>query len=424
MLSPSEGCLPVPRETAVADAPRLHRLELPPVIDWLLNDGRMIADGGEFVTRLCERIVASGVPIGRATLHMRVLHPQFMGFNYLWQEGKPLREFVREHGVELTDAFLQSPVRVIFEGAAALRRRLDQSNQTLDFPILEDLRAEGYTDYVTMGLPDAEGRRAVMSYATRHPGGFSTEHLTSLYDMLPFLSLNIEAMKLRRIGHNLLDVYLGPLSGGRVLNGSIRRGELESINAVLWYCDLRGFTSMSDTLPSDEIIDTLNGYFEAMGEPVIARGGEVLKFIGDAMLAIFPLAEAFGGDRLVAAMESASEALGNLAKLNERREADGKRRLNCGIALHIGEVAYGNIGAPSRLDFTVIGPAVNKVVRIEAQTKRLDRHLLISADLAQRSAYPLISLGFHPLRGIAEPEELYSWPSAEAVMEPPLAAAG
>jgi adenylate cyclase len=303
------------------------------------------------------------------------------------------------------------------EGASGLRRRLDLPDPHLDFPILEELREEGYSDYVAMGLAESESPRTVLSWATYQPGGFSTDELGALYDLLPFLSLIVEAKRYRKTAENLLDVYLGHLSGERVLHGSIKRGQLEQIHAVLWYCDMRGFTALSDSLPGEELILLLNDFFEAMAGPVIKRGGEVLKFIGDAMLAIFPLDRVLGDNRVCAAMEAAAEALENLDAINRSKECDGRRPLRCGIALHIGDVGYGNIGAPTRLDFTVIGPAVNKVARIEAMTKRLERPLLVSADFARRCVYPLDSLGFHVLRGISEPEELFASPIAEQGLE-------
>ncbi|HUI16509.1 MAG TPA: adenylate/guanylate cyclase domain-containing protein, partial [Alphaproteobacteria bacterium] len=232
--------------------------------------------------------------------------------------------------------------------------------------------------------------------------------------LLPVLSLVVEVYKLRRMGANLLDTYLGALTGRRVLQGAIRRGQLETIHAVLWYCDLRGFTNLSDTLPHVELIALLNEYFEAVGEPVIARGGEILKFIGDAMLAIFPLDLELDGATIKPALAAAGDALGNVRELNARRVADGQRSIKLGIALHVGDVGYGNIGAPTRLDFTVIGSAVNKVVRIEALSKALDRPLLFSADFARRAGQPFLSLGFQALRGISEPEEVFTCPVTEA----------
>ncbi|MFI4988364.1 MAG: adenylate/guanylate cyclase domain-containing protein [Alphaproteobacteria bacterium] len=388
-------------------------MSLPEPIEWLLTEGRRIPDGRVFFGALCERLVAAGLPLWRASMSVRVLHPQLTAVNYLWLRGEPVERITREHGVEHSDSYLLSPIRVIYEGASGLRRRLDIADPNLDFPILEELRAAGATDYVVMALPDMEDRPAAVSWASDRPGGFSVEDLTLLYDMLPILSLVVEVYKVRRIGASLLNVYLGAQTGPRVLQGAIQRGQLENIHAVLWYCDLRGFTNLSDTLPHDELIELLNAYFEAVGEPVLADGGEILKFIGDAVLAIFPLGGERGLSGVDSAMAAAGAALENVRRLNETRAAAGRRPIRLGIALHIGDVGYGNIGALGRLDFTVIGSAVNKVVRIEALSKALDRPLLLSADFAQACQRPLVSLGFQVLRGIAEPEEIFACPGAE-----------
>lgn len=388
-------------------------LSLPEPIPWLLTEARRIADGETFLARLCERLLAVGLPLYRATIGVRVLHPQLIGVNLLWRRGSEVERIERTHGTELTSTYLESPIRVLYEGAAALRRRLEGPDAQLDFPILKELRAEGVTDYVAMAMPDMEGQPASVTWASDRPGGFSTADLTLLWDILPILSLSIEVRKVRRLAGNLLDFYLGQQTGRRVLQGAIRRGELETIHAALWYSDLRGFTAMSDTLPFVELIELLNAYFEAVSEPVMARGGEVLKFIGDAMLAIFALDPAREGEGVRLAMEAAEEALRNVERVNGTRAAQGKRTFRLGIALHVGDVGYGNIGAPTRLDFTVIGQAVNKVVRIEALSKALDRALLVSSEFAHRCTHPLISLGFHALRGISEPEEIFACPRAE-----------
>lgn len=388
-------------------------LSLPEPIPWLLTEARRIADGETFLARLCERLLAVGLPLYRATIGVRVLHPQLIGVNLLWRRGAEVERIERTHGTELTSTYLESPIRVLYEGAAALRRRLEGPDAQLDFPILKELRAEGVTDYVAMAMPDMEGQPASVTWASDRPGGFSTADLTLLWDILPILSLSIEVRKVRRLAGNLLDFYLGQQTGRRVLQGAIRRGELETIHAALWYSDLRGFTAMSDTLPFVELIELLNAYFEAVSEPVMARGGEVLKFIGDAMLAIFALDPAREDEGVRLAMEAAEEALRNVERVNGTRAAQGKRTFRLGIALHVGDVGYGNIGAPTRLDFTVIGQAVNKVVRIEALSKALDRALLVSSEFAHRCTHPLISLGFHALRGISEPEEIFACPRAE-----------
>ncbi|HEY6334688.1 MAG TPA: adenylate/guanylate cyclase domain-containing protein [Alphaproteobacteria bacterium] len=387
-------------------------LVLPKPVAWMLTDGRGIKDGMEFFAGLCDQLVESGLPLWRANLSARVLHPQLSAINLIWRRGAAIERIEREYTTIQSDAYLNSPIRVIYEGAAGLRRRLDIPNPHLDFPILGELRAAGATDYVAMAVPDWQGQSAALSWASDRSGGFSVSDLTMLNDILPLLGLFIERYKAHNVANNVLHTYLGAQTGQRVLHGSIRRGEVEAIHAALWYCDLRGFTALSDAIPADELIELLNAYFEAVGEPVLARGGEILKFIGDAMLAIFPLDAEVGRERICLALEAAIEALENVAKINEGRSAERKRVIRLGIALHIGDVAYGNIGTPARLDFTVIGPAVNKVVRIEALSKALDRSLLVSSDFAKACVYPVDSLGFHPLRGISEPEEIFALAAA------------
>jgi len=406
---------PAPTQPSAAlSAEARGRLMLPDPIQWLLGEGRRIRNGDAFFGELCERLVAAGLPLWRANLSVRVLHPQLSGVSLRWMRGGAVERRENERGIEHSEVYLNSPIRVIFEGAGGLRRRLDVAEPQLDFPILAELKAAGASDYVAMALPDGDDRPAAITWTSDRPGGFSVEDLTLLNDMLPILSLVVEVFKLRVMGANLLDVYLGALSGQRVLQGAIQRGQLETIHAVLWYCDLRGFTNLSDTLPHDELIELLNDYFEAVGGPVIGYGGEILKFIGDALLAIFPLDLELGRSGVDPALAAAAVALANVRELNAKRTAAGRRAIKLGIALHVGDVGYGNIGAPTRLDFTVIGSAVNKVVRIEALSKALDRPLLLSSDFARQYGEPLTSLGFHALRGISEPEEVFTCPITEA----------
>jgi adenylate cyclase len=216
----------------------------------------------------------------------------------------------------------------------------------------------------------------------------------------------------------LLSVYLGPEAGSRVLAGSVRRGDGKTIAAAIWLCDMRGFTRISETLPADEVIQLLNDYFETMAGPVTDHGGEVLKFIGDAMLAIFPIADDLDRDRACRiALVAAEEALARLDAVNAARCERGQPEIGVGLGLHTGAVMYGNIGAPERLDFTVIGPAVNLTARIEDLCRPLGRRLLASERFASPCGSELVSLGFHRLRGLAEPQEIFGLP--DEVPHPP-----
>jgi adenylate cyclase len=221
----------------------------------------------------------------------------------------------------------------------------------------------------------------------------------------------LELMVLKRLAVNVLDTYVGRDAGARILNGDIRRGTGETLRAVLWYCDLRGFTPLADRLPLEDLIGLLNGYFEIMGGAVQARGGEILKFIGDAMLAIFPLPDGTDADaRCRDALNAAEDAMRQMELRNRERRAWGQPILQAGIALHIGDVMYGNIGAPDRLDFTVIGPAVNLVTRIEGLCRELGRSVLTSAAVAGTCGDRLVPVGHHPVKGLREPVPVFALP--------------
>ncbi|HET6519638.1 MAG TPA: adenylate/guanylate cyclase domain-containing protein [Geminicoccaceae bacterium] len=384
-----------------------------PVLDWLVAEGRHLPDPGALVKGLGRRLVEAGVPLYRVSFHVRILHPQLMGESVRWRRSAPdeVEESHAPRGIELTDTFLRSPVRVLFEGAGGLRQRLDVAERAYDFPVFEELRAEGATDYVAMPVTFTDGRVHGTTWTSDRPGGFDTEDLIRIADLLPVLGILLEVHATRRIAATLLDTYVGRQAGERVLSGQITRGSGETIRAAIWYCDLAGFTALSERAERDAVIATLNGYFERMAAPVERHGGEILKFIGDAMLAIFPLGRPGVGGRAVAA---AGEAHGLMAGLNAERRRRGEEPLGYGIALHAGDVMYGNIGAPDRLDFTVIGPAVNLAVRLEQLTRSLGAAVLLSDDFVRLcdcgDAFP--SLGRHRLRGIGRPVEVFVLPEA------------
>jgi adenylate cyclase len=377
-----------------------------PIHAWLVHEAQRLPTAEHLLEQLGQRLIGEGVPLFRATFNLLTLHPQLRAVSLIWRRDRAGVETLRvEHGVELTDRYLNSPIRILFEGAAAVRQRLDIPGAPLPFPIYEELRQEGATDYVAMPLVFSDGRSHGSTWATDRPGGFTSEHLALIYDLLPLVVLILEARLTRRIARNLLETYVGLRSGERILNGEIRRGTGETLEAAIWYCDLRGFTAMSETLPGAELIATLNAYFERMAGPVETEGGEVLKFMGDGMLAVFPVDQADAHCRAFAAAEG---AIAGMAALNRERETAGLPSLGFGIALHAGEVVYGNIGAPNRLDFTVIGPAVNQAVRIEALCRELGRPLLVSAAFRASCPLDLVSLGRFGLRGVREPAEVFA----------------
>lgn len=384
------------------------------VIDWLMCEGRHAPDMPDVVEGFCRQLVDAGVPLRRHTVGLTLLHPQLRFMAMIWRCDKPGVEVVRrEHGVERSVTYTASPLhRVIDGGVDDLRFRLDRLEPPWDHPILGELKEEGVTDYAVMALRFANGQRGSVTFATTREGGFRESDLILVDHVLPVLTMVLETMSIKKLTRTVLETYVGRRTSARILEGGIRRDGGAELRAVLWYCDLRGFTPLADRLPRLGLISLLNGYFDIMGGAVEKQGAEILKFIGDAMLAIFPL----GGDEdgsldeptaCCRALAAARDALAGIDARNRERSAWGEPTLRCGIALHMGDVMYGNIGSPRRLDFTVIGPAVNLVNRIEGLCKTLDRTVLTSAAFARHCPEHLETLGRHEVKGVKDQVEVF-----------------
>jgi len=383
-------------------------------LDWLIHDSVGQPYYDNLFGGLCRRLVKDGLPLDRATTHIRTLHPQFMGGTVFWEPQMPEAELVMiGHDMINSPQYRRSPVRSLFEGEIeGIRQRLDIAipDGAPTYAIYEDLRAKGFTDYVAMPMMFVSGTRHCCSWATKRPGGFTTAELTYLDEVRPLLAMAMEIRLNRRIAKNLLNTYVGQRAGERILAGQITRGSGETVTAAIWHCDLRGFTMLSEQAPRDEVIDTLNAYFDVMAGPVIDNGGEILKFIGDAMLAIFPLENRQACSR---AFSAGLRARRDMREMNARRRERGANELGFGLSLHVGDVMYGNIGAVSRLDFTVIGPAVNTAARIEELSKELRREFLISGafvGLCDGLCMYLERVGKYRLRSVANEVEVYAPP--------------
>ncbi len=377
---------------------------------WLLTEGPQIDSEIELFDELCWRLAGDGVPLWRAGLHVGTLHPQIRGLGVRWwRERKNVEDYRILHGSEVTDEYRLSPIRNTVERGTPLRRRLDMP--VPEYPLLDRLRQAGATDYFALALNRSFRRFPAVAWATDRPGGFSETDIAKLEDINPALAAIVDARAVRRISANLLDTYLGPQAGRRILAGQVFRAQGERLRAVIMITDMRDFTGLSDRFGGDEVIELLDEYFDAIVSPVEEKKGEVLKFMGDGLLAIFPAEddEDFAPSCL-RALEGATEGLARLAADNRSRRERELSELRTGIGLHLGEVIYGNVGAADRLDFTVIGPAVNLASRIEGLTKRLLRPLLTSSAFAEICPRPLISLGFHPVRGLYHPEEVFGLP--------------
>ncbi|MCC6467100.1 MAG: adenylate/guanylate cyclase domain-containing protein [Alphaproteobacteria bacterium] len=381
-------------------------------VEWIVSEGRDQRGLPELVAALCRHLFETGVPLARVMLSQRTLHPLVAARGIFWRQGNAgcTEQVDRGHDVLRDKIYLKSPLRVAYEHGKSVRRRLVGPEARLDFPVLEELRDEGITDYLALPMPFTGRIGGVMTWATARPEGFGVGDIARLKALIPVLALMVEVHATRDLARTVLETYVGTAAGQRVLSGQIKRGDQEQIRAVLWYCDLRGFTSLTEKLDGPRLIDMLNQYFERMTAPVRAHGGEVMKFIGDAMLAIFSLDNRDAEIASNAALQAAREAIQSMNAHNITCVECGEPSVDFGIALHMGEVIFGNIGAPDRLDFTVIGPAVNRVVRIEEMCRKLDCGLLVSAEVARHCREPLASIGRHDLRGVGEKVELFTLP--------------
>lgn len=385
-----------------------------PIIDWLLRDRVRALRTTRFMHEYCSRLhEVAGVPADRVTFHVRQLHPQFQAVSTLWnRESGGAVMLPRDFSVQDSPAFLRSPVRGIFEGGPARDWHLERMDSPPEFGILDDLKRQGYTHYTIRPLPMSTGQAAAQSFATRRTGGFSAIDIAVMDALTPALGSVIELAEVRRTSQMLLNTYVGRHAGARVMRGRIRRGDGDIIKAVVWLCDLRGFTALSETLALGDVIQHLNTYFDTIGAPIQKNGGEILKFIGDAILAIFPVeqGEADMSGACERAARAAREALDAKTRLNGRRNIVGCPPFDCGIALHVGEVMYGNVGAAERLDFTVIGPAVNLVARLEPLTAVTGQPVVVSRQFAEIAKMTCQPLGTFPLKGISEPQSVYALP--------------
>ena len=380
--------------------------ETHPVIRWLMTDARRHIDASEFLEAFAHKLRSTGVDVARVTTGVPILHPQIFSFSGLWELDKGTTERQYRSGPSSTATMSSSPIRIAYEGNGPVRCDLAAPPRADEFAILGELRRDLYTDYIVHSVPFADGSNKALSLATRRPGGFSQAELALFEAMIPAVGFNLEVQTLRRTARTLLDTYVGRQSGGRVLEGQIQRGAGETIRAVIWLCDLRGFTNLSESLPRDALIDLLNCYFGPMCDAVAGQGGEILKFIGDAMLAIFPVG-ADPAQTCNAALIAAEAAQAALLDENRRREREDLPRIEYGLALHVGDVIYGNIGSDTRLDFTVIGPAVNLTARIESMCRQLGRPLLLSSEFVAAGRIAAASLGAFSLKGVGSDQEIF-----------------
>jgi adenylate cyclase len=387
--------------------------------EWVTQAGLIGRTESELMAGFCRRIAGAGVPLARALVVLDTLHPIYEGRAFRWRADVPetveALDYGRTNEGEAAEMWRRSPFFHLLEsGGTEMRRRL-AAGDPADFPSIAQARDEGATDYlVFVHRFAAEGVIGEMdcvysAWSSDAPDGFAEDDVTALRRLAPFLKLAVKSAALARIAGTLAETYLGRDAGRRVMSGRIVRGVAEKIGAVLWYSDLHGYTQISDNSPPEQIIPLLNDYAEVVVSAVHGHGGDVLKLVGDGTLAIFPADNR--EEACLGALAAAVRVRDGVVELNGKRAAAGLPTTQVYLALHVGDVFYGNIGSKDRLDFTIVGPAVNEVSRILALSRSVEQDVLLSASFANALGSAmrrrLVSIGRYALRGVAQPQELF-----------------
>jgi adenylate cyclase len=411
----------------------MNEADITGIADWLVQRG--LAGDGEIALLhgFCDRCVEAGLNIVRSSAIIDTLHPVYEGRAFYWSRDKPLDTLVTEYA-PLTassqlslESWTKSPFyQLLYGGSDELRWRLELG-ETGELPVLEELRQEGQTDYFALVQRfDKEAAIGEMDcfmsrWTTARPGGFSDADLAAMRRLVPVLGLAIKSVSLARVAQTLVESYLGRDAGRRVLEGRVSRGAAERINAVIWFSDMQGYTKLSETIDSDQLIPFLNDYAELVITSVHAAGGDVLKLMADGVLAIFTAENS--AEACAAALRAEADMRSKHAELNVRRTAAGQPVSSVYLGLHVGDVFYGNIGSKERLDFTVVGQAVNEASRISSMCRSADREVLFSS--AFRDSLPegdrprLVSVGRYALRGVGRSQELFTLDSGLGREIPP-----
>ena len=379
------------------------------VATWLLTDARRLQDPIDLIDALSKQLDQTGAKIDRIAVMSRTLHPQFSGWSVRWSRVSGLHRGSIEHRASGSDAFVGSPVEYVQVNQRPYRQRITAHAQDGEHGLVRDLRQAGITDYLALPMAYGNTLVSVLTLASAAPGGMSDADVARYTALANLLSPLIEVIGVRRTTLGLLNTFVGPRIGERILHGQVKRGDGEKIDAAFWYSDLRGFTHLSETLPTAELLTLLNEYFENCAAAATARGGEILQFIGDAILIVFEIGKC--GDRAnvcAAALEAAVDAFDSIAVVNHRRKRAGQAVIEFGLGLHVGTVTHANVGSPDRLAFNVVGPAVNMTARIQSMTKELQTPLLTSNEFAQQIRTPMKSVGHHDLRGVEERQALFT----------------
>ena len=392
-------------------SPETADWKLEPILDWLAREGRLLPDMARLVEALAGRLVVAGAPLWRVTIGLQTIHPQIRTMGVAWRRGEAIQQQTRPHGILQSPAYIGSPIQQIADTGRPVRYRLDRLTQD-NHDVLHELAAAGGIDYYATPLELVHGRPPAMTFTTDRPGGFAESDIAKFRRLIDHLAPIAESHIGHRLSTTLLDTYLGRVVGEQILSGQIKRGDGQTINAVLWFSDMRDFTGLNERLPADEMLELLNNYLQLVGDAIAPRGGEILKFIGDGVMVIFPVADAMFLPMVTAsALGAARQLVEDAEAANLARAAGGREPMRFGIGLHVGIVTFGNIGTEDRLDFTVIGSAVNRTSRLEGLTKALGVQVCASAEFQAVCEQPMRSLGTHRLRGVPKPVEIFTLPA-------------
>ncbi|MDU9005131.1 DUF427 domain-containing protein [Sedimentitalea todarodis] len=363
-----------------------------PIVDWLLREAAFITTPEDFTAALALRLREHGVHLSRLSVMLWSLHPLIAGKNYIWEkDAKEVSVFAPSYEIHDHPSYMNSPLRHVSSGFGGIRQKLGAKCSSNSFPIIEDLQAKGATDYVAMPMPFSDGRRNVLTLTSDHPDGFSTANLGLVFECSPVISRFYEVFMQKENAQSLLETYVGKRSGARVLGGQIRRGDGDEIDAAIMFCDLHDSTRLAETLDRTAYIALLNQFFETTSTIIHDHGGEVLKFIGDAVLAVFPA----GDDAKMACSQALEAARAIVDHSADREDPASAHQYECSIGIAFGRVTYGNVGSRERLDFTVIGQAANLASRLNDYAKCNNHGIVVTRDVAD-ACKGMVELG--PLR--------------------------
>ena len=411
------------------------------ITDWLIGDGKACQDVSTLLAQLSVLLIENGLPIVRASSHMQALHSEHIGVTRIWRPsgrtagaravgaraaGGRVEELFFPHGARTDDRYLRSPLKKVYDSGEWLEIRIgedDSEDDASTFNIVPDLREEGVRHYVVAPLSFCNGTRNALTWSTDRPEGFAPEHMTLFRSILPSVNAALELRALYQTLGDLVRIYAGRGPGERILSGQVQRGAVTRIDSAMLFCDLRNFTGFSTAMSAEDLVLLLNNFFDQVLPPIIGRAGEILKFLGDGVLAIFPAGEE---DQSVtsekaahyacaAALQAAEAIMEAIEKRNEARPG-GSPPIEASIALHYGAAAYGNIGSGERQDFTIIGRDVNLTSRLNGLSSVLERPILMSEEFAGRVGTPCCPLGSFELKGIDTWTPVYA-PEAVNVAE-------